>query len=129
MGCGARNDLADVADVAVLQTLFKLNIPQFPDPMPAKLSTDGIVAPGDATIKALLRGLPPGPSEEKLAVVLPLALDKRIAIFYDPLVQGMTAYGINSPLQMAPSPRCTSSTETCGLSRRCHSSLGPDRSR
>ena len=126
MGCGARNDLADVADVAVLQTLFKLNIPQFPDPKPAELSTDGrigpntiqaivafetvvmglaesdgIVAPGDATIKAMLLGLPAGPSEEKLAVVLPLALEKRIATFYDPLVQGMTAYGITSPLQMA----------------------------
>ena len=123
VGRCARNDLADVA---VFQILFNLNIPQFPGPKQAALSTDGrigpntiqgivafetkvmglpesdgIVAPGDATIKALLRGLPPGPSEEKLAVVLPLALMKRIATFYDPLVQGMTAYGITSPLQMA----------------------------
>jgi putative chitinase len=123
VGRGGRNDLADVA---AIQILFNLNIPQFPDPQPHELSTDGrigpntiaaivafetvvmglpesdgIVAPGDATVRALLAGLPPGPSEEKLAVVLPLALESRIATFYDPLVQGMTAYGITSPLQMA----------------------------
>ena len=123
VGRGARNDLADVA---AFQILFNLNIPQFPDPKPAELATDGrvgpntfaaivafetkvmglaesdgIVAPGDATIRALLSGLPPGPSEKKLAVVLPLALASRIGTFYDPLVQGMTAYGITSPLQMA----------------------------
>ncbi len=123
VGRGARNDLADVA---AFQILFNLNIPQFPAPKPAKLSTDGrigpntiqaivafetkvmglaesdgIVAPGDATIKALLQGLPPGPSKQKLAVVLPLAMEKSIGTFYDPLVKGMTAFGITSPLQMA----------------------------
>jgi putative chitinase len=80
VGRGARHDLADVA---VFQILFNLNIAQFPDPKPNELDTDGrigpntiraiiafetvvmrlaeadgIVAPGDATIQALLRGLP-----------------------------------------------------------------------
>ncbi len=123
VGRGGRNDLADVA---ALQILLNLNRPHFPAPQPLKLSTDGrigpntinalmafetgvmglpasdgIVAPGDATVRALLAGLPPGPSEEKLAVVLPLALASRISTFYEPLVQGMTAYGITTPLQMA----------------------------
>ena len=123
VGRGARNDLADVA---AIQILFNLNIPHFRSPQPAELTTDGrigpntigaivafemqvmglpasdgIVAPGDATVRALLAGLPPGPSEEKLAVVFPLALKSRIGTFYDPLVQGMTAYGITTPLQMA----------------------------
>ena len=123
VGRGGRNDLADVA---ALQILLNLNMAHFPEPRPHALSTDGrigpntinaiiafetvvmgqaesdgIVAPGDATLRALLAGLPPGPSEEKLAVVLPLALASRITTFYDPLVQGMTAYGITSPLQMA----------------------------
>ena len=123
VGRGGRNDLADVT---VVQILLNLNRPRFEAPVPAELKTDGRIGPntiktieafetrvmglpesdgivvgGDATIKALLAGLEPGPSKEKLAIVLPMALAKRIELFFGPLVEGMTKYGITTPLQMA----------------------------
>ena len=123
VGRGARNDLADVAAV---QILLNLNRDRFPDPKPKALDTDGrigpntlkrieafetsvmrlpvsdaMIAPGDATVAALLAGLPPGPSQEKLAIVLPLAAASKIERFFNPLKAGMTKYGITTPLQMA----------------------------
>jgi putative chitinase len=123
VGVTGRNDLADVM---VFQTLFNLNLDRFPDPKPAKLKVDGrigpgtlkaiqafettvmklpqsdaMIAPGDATIAALLKGLPAGPSREKLSLVMPLALPARIDRYYDPLVAGMKKYDITSPLRMA----------------------------
>jgi putative chitinase len=123
VGRGGRNDLADVA---VVQILLNVNAPRLGARLPAPLDTDGrigpktldaiaafetavmgqpesdsLVAPGDATIRALLAGLPPGPTKEKLAVVLPRAMPSSIDKFFDPLVQGMTRYGITSDLQMA----------------------------
>jgi putative chitinase len=123
VGQSGRNDLTDVA---VFQILFNLNIHRFPDPRPAKLkvdgkigprtikaierfettvmglgTSDGMLAPGDATIAALLKGLPPGPSKEKLTLVMPRALADRIALYYDPLVAGMKKYGITTPRRMA----------------------------
>ncbi len=123
VGLGGRNDLTDVT---VFQILFNLNIPRFPDPKPAELSTDGrigtkaldaiknfetkvmglansdsIVAPGDATVAALLNGLAPGPSKEKLSVVMPRALPDKIDRYYDPLVKGMSKYQITTDLRMA----------------------------
>lgn len=123
VGQSGRNDLADVA---VFQILFNLNIVRFPNPKPAKLdpdgrigpntinaiksfettimklaSSDGMLAPGDATVVALLKGLPPGPSKEKLAIVMPLALPSKIDLYYDPLVAGMKKHQIRSSLRMA----------------------------
>ncbi len=123
VGRGARNDLADVAAV---QILLNLNRDRFPDPKPKPLDTDGrigpntlkriedfetsvmrlpesdaLIAPGDATISALLAGLTQGPSKEKLAIVLPLAASSKIDCYFEPLKAGMVKYGITTPLQMA----------------------------
>jgi putative chitinase len=119
----ARNDLADVT---VVQILLNLNRHRFPAPAPEPLSTDGrigpntlgaieafetrvmqlpesdaLIAPGDATIAALLQGLEPGPTKEKLAIVLPRALPSKIDTFFEPLKAGMIKYAITTPLQMA----------------------------
>jgi putative chitinase len=123
VGQSGRNELADVK---VFQILFNLNIDRFPEPKPAKLTTDGLIgtntinaiksfettimklassdgmlAPGDATIAALLDGLPPGPSKEKLSLVMPRALTAQINLYYDPLVTGMKKHDITSNLRMA----------------------------
>ena len=123
VGQGGRNDLTDVM---VFQTLFNLNLPRFPDPKPEPLATDGrigpktiaairafetqvmrlpssdaLIAPGDATVAALLAGLPPGPSKEKLSVVMPRALPSKIDLYFEPLVAGMKKYEITTALRMA----------------------------
>ena len=123
VGQSGRNDLTDVM---VFQILFNLNIGRFPDPKPFKLepdgriglntinaiksfettimklaSSDGMLAPGDATVEALLQGLPAGPSKEKLSVVMPRALPAKINLYYDPLVAGMKKHDITSNLRMA----------------------------
>jgi len=123
VGNSGRNDLTDVM---VFQILFNLNIPRFPEPKPVRLEPDGrigpntleairsfetrvmklagsdsMLAPGDATVKALLAGLPSGPSKEKLSVVMPRALPSRIDRYYEPLVAGMKKYSITTPLRMA----------------------------
>ena len=86
VGLSGRNDLMDVT---IVQILLNLNLPRFTAPKPVALKTDGrigpgtlklltrfetevmkqpssdqMVVPGDASIKALLAGLPPGPSKE-----------------------------------------------------------------
>jgi len=123
VGQGGRNDLADVT---VFQHLFNLNIRRFPNPKPAKLDpdgrigpntikaiksfetivlklarTDGILARGDSTVAALLRGLPAGPSKEKLSIIMPSALRSKIDLYYDPVVAGMKKYGITNNRRMA----------------------------
>lgn len=123
VGLGARND---VADVRILQVLLNMNSEAWsPDPQrllevdgrigPSTIDairafetramglreSDGLVAPGDATMTRLLAGLPPGPTKEKLTVVMPRAMQKRIDLYYEPLVQGMTRYGIDTPRQIA----------------------------
>lgn len=123
VGRGARNELADVA---AIQILLNLNLHRFPDPKPAALDPDGrigrktlecietfekavmglpesdaLVVPGDATVAELLKGLPAGPTKEKLTIVLPLATKSRIELNFEPLKTGMVKYGITSPLQMA----------------------------
>jgi putative chitinase len=123
IGVSGKNDLVDVL---VFQILFNLNIARFPDPKPAKLkpdgrigpgtikaiekfetavtgavNSDGMIAPDDATIQALLKGLPAGPSKEKLSVVMPQALPKKIDLYFEPLVAGMKKYKITSDLRMA----------------------------
>jgi putative chitinase len=110
----------------LLQILFNLNLAQFPSPTPERLhpdgrigprtieairsfemrvmnlaGSDGILAPRDATVAALLAGLPPGPSKEKLSVVMPRALPSRIDLYFEPLVAGMKKYEITTPLRMA----------------------------
>ena len=116
----------DLTDVLVFQILFNLNRYRFPDPKPGKLkpdgrigprtigalekfetvvleqkTSDGMLAPGDKTVQALLKGLPAGPSKEKLSVVMPRALPSRINRYYDPLVKAMRKYDITKPLRMA----------------------------
>ena len=123
VGKGGRNDLTDVM---VFQVLFNLNIARFPSPGPERLGADGrigprtieairsfetqvmklaasdeILAPRDATVAALLAGLPPGPSKEKLSVVMPRALPSKIDLYFEPLVAGMKRYEITTPLRMA----------------------------
>ena len=123
IGQSGQNDLTDVM---VFQILFNLNIDRFPAPKPAKLkpdgrigpntikaierfettimklsSSDGMVAPRDATVAALLKGLPPGPSKEKLMLVMPRALPAKIDLYYEPLVKGMKKYDITRNLRMA----------------------------
>jgi putative chitinase len=123
VGLNGRNDLADVT---VVQILLNHNLGRLPGLRAAPLDTDGrigrktldllaafetrvlgqpesdrIVVPGDATMAALLQGLPPGPTAEKLAVVLPRAAASRIALYFEPLKATMIKYDILSPLQMA----------------------------
>lgn len=123
VGKWGRNDLTDVM---LFQILFNLNLPRFPDPKPRKLKADGrigsktiraierfetqvmklkssygMIVPGDRTVRALLKGLPPGPSKEKLSVVMPRALPVRINRYYKALVKGMKKYDITKPLRMA----------------------------
>ncbi len=123
VGESGRNDLPDVM---VFQTLFNLNLDRFPDPKPAKLKVDGrigpgtlkaiekfetivmrlassdrMLAPGDATMASLLKGLPSGPSKEKLSVVMPRALPPKVDLYYDALVVGLKKYDITSSRRMA----------------------------
>ncbi|MDQ2778795.1 MAG: chitinase [Pseudomonadota bacterium] len=123
VGLNARND---IADVTVVQILLNANRARMMAPQPALLKTDGrigdntlkaiaafetgamgmaesdcIVVPGDATMLALLEGLPMGPTPEKLAVVLPRAAESRIGMYFEPLKAAMIKYKITTPLQMA----------------------------
>lgn len=116
----------DFVDVKVVQTLINLNRSRFSPPVPKKLDmdgligaktidaiqrfetqvmglaeSDGIVAPGDATIQALGQGLPAGLSPEKLAAIMPHATSKNIARYFQALVDGMPKYDIKSDLRMA----------------------------
>ena len=51
--------------------------------------------------QALLAGLPPGPTKAKLAIVLPLAAASKLELYFEPLKNGMTKYGITTALQAA----------------------------
>ena len=122
VGQGGRNE---ATDVLVFQLLFNLNINRFPDPKPAKLdpdgrigqktidairmfetvilklpSSDGIVAPGDDTVAALLEGLAPGTSKERLSIVMPHAVPDKIERYFDPLIRGMKKYDITTHRRM-----------------------------
>ena len=123
VGRTAQNALIDVL---LVQILLNMNRHRFPGPAREPLDTDGrigkdtieaieafettvmnlpesdgMLVPGDATIQALLEGLPPGPTREKLQVVMPRAKPARIDLCYDPLVKAMTKYEINTPLRAA----------------------------
>ena len=123
VGVSGQNDLVDVT---IFQILYNLNLGRFPNPKPPTLKPDGrigantlkaiegfettvmklrasdkMIAPGDSTIQALLNGLPKGPSREKLAVVMPQALPKKIDLYFDPLVAGLKRYKITSGLRIA----------------------------
>ncbi len=123
VGIAGRNDLTDVL---VFQILFNLNLQHFAAPLPKPLDVDGrigsktlkaieafetrvmgrpdsdqMIAPGDATVKALLKGLPAGPSPEKLHLVMPRALESKVSCYYEPLVAGMTRYRITNSRRMA----------------------------
>ena len=124
VGVAGRNDLADVA---VVQLLLNANLGRFAvGAAPQLLKVDGrigpktldalarfevevlgwpdsdrMLVPGDATLRGLLAGLAPGPTREKLAIVMPQALPRSIERYHEPLVAGMTARGIDRPLRIA----------------------------
>lgn len=123
VGEGARND---VADVRIVQVLLNLNsaawsgaartqlgvdgqigpntinaIKAFETQAMGLPASDGLVTPGDATMARLLAGLPPGPTKDKLGLVMPRAMPRRIDLYYEPLVKGMTRYVIDTPRQIA----------------------------
>nr|WP_295083031.1 glycoside hydrolase family 19 protein [uncultured Roseateles sp.] len=124
VGRGSHND---IIDVMVVQNLLNMNLGRYAGVQPpAQLQpdgriglktidaiqqfetrimglpeSDGIIVPGDATLKALIAGLPPGYVEEKLAIVMPQATASRIDLYYQPLLAGMPKYGITSELQIA----------------------------
>ncbi len=123
VGIGGRND---PADVRIVQLLLNLNRLRFAALQPAALSTDGqigpntiqairnfetgvmkmavsdgVVTPGDITVKTLLAGLAPGLTGDKLGLILPQALRKNIDLYFNGLVAGLQKYGINTPLQSA----------------------------
>lgn len=116
----------DLIDVMVFQSLFNINRPRFKATTPRRLKVDGrigrnttraierfelevmklgtsdrLIVPGDKTVLALLKGLPRGPSQEKLQVVMPAALERNIIRYFEPLVTGMKKYGITTNLRMA----------------------------
>jgi putative chitinase len=123
VGIGGRNEQPDVR---IIQILLNLNRSRFPAPQPAEWTTegqigpntiqgirtfetgvmhlpasDGVVTPDDITMKALLAGLEPGATKDKLSIILPQATRKNIDLYFEPLVAGMTKYGITTPLQIA----------------------------
>jgi putative chitinase len=123
IGVAGRNELGDVM---IFQILYNLNLPHFKTATPARLKADGrigpntlaaierfeceimkqsssdrMIVPNDATIAALLAGLPKGPTKEKLSVVMPQAVPRRIDSFFDPLVAGMKSHAITSSLRIA----------------------------
>lgn len=123
VGRGGRNAMSDVAAV---QILLNQNRKLLPQPLPKALkvdgrigtntierieiferavmglpNSDGLIAPDDATLRMMLGNLPKGPSKEKLAIVLPLALESKIDLYFPSLKASMVKYNITSPLQMA----------------------------
>jgi putative chitinase len=123
VGRTAQNGLTDVL---LVQILLNMNRYRFPDPQPEPLDmdgrigrdtigtierfetavmklpeSDGMLVPGDATMRALLEGLPEGPTKEKLQVVMPRAKPARLDLCYPGLVKAMLKYEINTPLRAA----------------------------
>ena len=123
VGRGSHNDLVDVT---VVQNLLNMNRRHYDTDAPPEMNadgrigpmtiqaiesfelrimklpeSDGIVVPGDPTLKALVAGLEPGYAKEKLAIVMPQATRKSIDRYYEPLLAAMPKYGITSELQIA----------------------------
>lgn len=121
-----RGSFNDIIDVTVVQNLLNMNRRHYGSDVPPELNadgrigpmtiraiesfelrimklseSDGIVVPGDPTVKALIAGLEPGYAKEKLAIVMPQATRKSVDRYYDPLLQAMPKYGITSDLQIA----------------------------
>lgn len=115
-----------LADVAAVQTLLNVNLSSsgqhdlqpllvdgrigqntiqriewFETHIMGQPQSDGLIAPDDGTMAALLAGMPPGASKEKLTIVMPLGIPKRIDAFFGPIKTAMTKYGMTSPLQIA----------------------------
>lgn len=120
VGDGGKNIPADVRS---LQLLLNLNSGQHG--LTCNLATDGawgsgsraalkvfqqgagvttpgaLVAPGDQTIAALRQGLPAGLTVEKLRIIMATASASRVAEFYQPIVDVLARYEINTPLRIA----------------------------
>ncbi len=116
----------DFVDVKMVQTLFNLNRHRFSSPVPRKLEVDGLagrltfsalerfetavlgrtrshstVTPDDPTSRELVAGQETGLSLLKLTAIMPHALPKRVELFFQPLVDAMAAYGIDTNLRRA----------------------------
>lgn len=123
VGRGSHNDLVDVT---VIQNLLNMNRRRYQADPPPEIKadgrigektisaiesfelrimslpeSDGIVVPGDPTLKALVAGLEPGYVKEKLAIVMPQANSASIDKYYEPLLAAMPKYGITTSLQIA----------------------------
>ncbi|MGX1185152.1 putative chitinase [Pseudomonas sp. F-14 TE3623] len=119
VGDGGKNTPADVRS---LQFLLNLNSGQHG--LACNLATDGawgsgsrgalksfqqgvgvapgaLVAPGDQTMAALRKGLPPSLTVEKLRIIMTTASASRVAEFYQPIVDVLARYKINTPLRIA----------------------------
>ncbi|WJD63703.1 glycoside hydrolase family 19 protein [Pseudomonas kurunegalensis] len=110
------------ADVRSLQFVLKLNSGKHGEA--CGLATDGLwgsasrgalkhfqqgagvvpralVAPGDQTMVALRRGLPPGLTVEKMRIIMTTASASRVAEFYQPILDVLARYAIDTPLRIA----------------------------
>lgn len=67
----------------------------------AGVTPGGLVAPCDQTMAALRKGLPPGLTVEKLRIIMTTARASRVAEFFQPIVDVLNRYKINTPLRIA----------------------------
>jgi len=64
-------------------------------------SASGVISPGDATLSALMAGIPGSFSGDSLRIVMPLADAPTAGRFFDALTSAMAANQINTPLRQA----------------------------
>ena len=67
----------------------------------AGLGSGQPVAPGDATMSALQRGLPAGLAKPKLWSILVDASGAQVDAFYQPIAEVLARYQVNTPLRIA----------------------------
>lgn len=114
------------ADVKVVQVLLNLNRHRYLKQTPALLVTDGLIGrntinairrfetdvikldtsdglitKGDETINSFMSSLPAGLSMDKLVAIIPNATAANIERYYQPLIDAMAVYEINTDLRMA----------------------------
>lgn len=122
-----RSGTNDFSDGKVVQALLNLNRSRIPEQQrPDRLPINGMVGPltiafirafqsevmgmgrtlgvvveGDATMRELAAGVPPGLSREKLAAIMPFAQSANLDRYHMPLKDSMAARGVDTPLRMA----------------------------
>ncbi len=121
VGQGGANS---VTDVKTVQVLLNLNRPRLPGRAPLAIdglmgsNTAGAIAafqaqvmgmtppngrvnPGDATLRTLAAGMPPGFSAAKLQGIMINSTKQNVDAYSDPLAAKMAARAINAPLRQA----------------------------